>query len=93
MERAMRTWTRIMALGQSVIVEFVWLISEIEALIATPNHRLSFRRLYFRLKKIKYRKHLWVGRGLRLLNKSNFEVGVRCALGDFVRIANHAPIT
>lgn len=81
-----------MALTHKMIREFIWLLSEAEALISEPNDVLLFRRLYLHCRKVKHGKCLWVGRNLRLLNFGNLVLGERCALGDFVRIANHAPI-
>jgi acetyltransferase-like isoleucine patch superfamily enzyme len=72
--------------------EFLWILSELEALIVVPNDYLLFRRIYLRFQKVKYGKILWVGRDLRLVHRGNLVVGERCALGDYVRIANHAPI-
>jgi acetyltransferase-like isoleucine patch superfamily enzyme len=78
---------------RKIIREFLWIISEVEAMIAKPNDALTFRRLYLHFQKVKHGKNLWVGRGLRFLNSSNLILGECCALGDFVRIATHAPIT
>jgi maltose O-acetyltransferase len=72
--------------------EIIWLLSEIEALISIPNSFLAMRRLYLYMNQVKHKNSLWVGRNLRLLKPGNLILGERCAIGDFVRIANHAPI-
>jgi acetyltransferase-like isoleucine patch superfamily enzyme len=82
-----------MALVSKIIRELVWLLSEIEAHLYEYNGKgLHFRRLYMSLQGVKYGQILSVGRGLRLLNADNLTLGERCALGDFVRIENYAPI-
>jgi maltose O-acetyltransferase len=90
-------WSRtiIMAIKYLItklIRECLWILSEIEALIAEPNDFLFFRRIYLCWQKVKYGKSLWVGRGFRLLNRGNLVLGERCALGDYVRIVNYNSI-
>jgi maltose O-acetyltransferase len=72
--------------------EITWLLSEIEALISVPNSFLAIRRVYFHVNRVKHKKALWIGRNLRLLRPGNLVLGERCAIGDFARITNHAPI-
>jgi maltose O-acetyltransferase len=79
-------------ISQRIFVEIVWLISEAEALVSRPNDWLLARRFYLRLNNVRHSRFLWVGRGLRLLRMDNLVLGERCALGDFVIIANHASI-
>jgi acetyltransferase-like isoleucine patch superfamily enzyme len=82
-----------MALERNIFREFLWFFSEIEAHLYNYNGKgLHFRRLYLRLQRVKYGQPFSVGRGFRLLNSGNLTLGKRCALGDFVRIENHAPI-
>lgn len=71
----------------------MWLLSEFEAHLYEYNGKgLYLRRLYLKLQGVKCRESLSVGRGFRLLTSGNLTLGDRCALGDFVRIGNHAPI-
>lgn len=82
-----------MALVFKIFREIVWLLSEIEAHLYEYNGKgLHFRRLYLRLQGVKFSEALSVGRGFRLLTSGSLILGKRCALGDFVRIGNHAPI-
>jgi maltose O-acetyltransferase len=76
-----------------LLVELIWLFSELESLVSKPNSQLLIRRLFLSCKSVKHGEKLWIGRGFRLLDSGKLILGERCALGDFVRIANHAPIT
>lgn len=81
-----------MRLNHPWVSEGLWFLSEIEAIFAKPNAPLKLRRWFLRSCGVRYGKHLWVGRGLRLLCHNNLDLGERCALGDHVRIGNHAPV-
>ena len=78
---------------RKLVTEGLWLFSEIEAVFSQPNSALRLRRRFLRSCGVKHARHLWVGRNLRLLCHGNLVLGERCALGDFVRIGNHAKIT
>lgn len=69
------------------------LAAELEALISHPNDRLRLRRLYLRTLRVKHGEPLFIGRSFRLLCPGNLEIGDRCAIGDFVKIINHVPVT
>lgn len=75
-----------------IVFQIAWILSEIEALFSKPNDFLLFRRIYFRLMKVKFKKNLWVGKSLSLLCPGNLILGERCALGEFVRVENHSLI-
>ncbi|WLT39520.1 acyltransferase [Synechocystis sp. B12] len=75
-----------------IIREFLWLLSELEVLISSPNYYLPFRRIYLYWQKVDHGKMLWIGRGFRLIRRGNLVLGDRCALGDYTKIANHALI-
>ncbi len=66
--------------------------AEFEALLSKPNDRLRLRRAYLKCFKVKHGTSLFIGRDFRLLRAGNLVLGERCALGDYVRIINHAPI-
>lgn len=76
-----------------IFIELVRLISEIEAVFVRPNNRLWFRKWYFRVSNVKFGESLWVGRTLYLSHPQNLRLGERCALGNSVKIENHAMIT
>jgi maltose O-acetyltransferase len=82
-----------MVLNRRIFKEMLWVLSEMEALISSPNDMLRLRRLYLERQGVKFGNHLWVGRNLRLLNSSNISLGERCAIGDFVKIVAHSPIS
>jgi acetyltransferase-like isoleucine patch superfamily enzyme len=71
----------------------LWLCSELEAVFAKPKAPLRFRRRYLRSMGIKHGREIWIGKGLHVWNSGNLLLGERCALGAFVVIANHAPIS
>ncbi|MBW4649277.1 MAG: hypothetical protein KME06_11395 [Kastovskya adunca ATA6-11-RM4] len=81
-----------MALIRKIIRELIGILSELKSLISEPNNFLYLKRLYLRLHKVKHGQLLRLGRSLRLLRAGNLILGERCSLGDFVIIANHAPI-
>jgi len=80
-----------MAMKQ-IIVQIIWILSELEALFVSPNSTLRFRRLFLRMMEIPCPASLWIGKSFHLLQKNHLFLGERCALGAFVRIDNHAPI-
>jgi acetyltransferase-like isoleucine patch superfamily enzyme len=82
-----------MTLRHQLVSEGLWMLSEIEAVFSKPNSLLRLRRRFLRSCGVTHGKRLWVGRGLRLLCHGNMNLGERCALGDFVRIGNHANIS
>ena len=71
----------------------LYLASEFEALLSQPNDRLSLRRFYLRVLKVRHGEFLFIGRSFRLLCPGNLVLGERCAIGDFVKIINHVPVT
>lgn len=75
-----------------LLIQIVWLLSELEAVFSRPKSALQIRRLYLRLMSVQYGKQLWIGKGFHLWNKGNLVLGERCALGAFVVVANHAPV-
>jgi maltose O-acetyltransferase len=81
-----------MDLASKIFIKAVWVLSEIEASFAKPNDRLPLRRSYLRLMQVKYGSALWIGKGFHLLSPGKLSLGERCALGENIRIENHAPI-
>jgi maltose O-acetyltransferase len=71
----------------------IYLASELEAILSRPNDRLRLRRRFLRMMDVKHRENLFIGRSFRLLCPGNLSLGERCAIGDFARIINHAPVT
>jgi len=71
----------------------LYLASELEALVSMPNDRLTLRRLYLRVFEVKHGDPLFIGRAFRLLCPRNLTIGDRCAIGDYVKIINHVPVT
>lgn len=53
---------------KKILIELIWLFSELESLVSDPNSKLLIRRLFLNFKSVKYGKKLWIGRGFRLLN-------------------------
>jgi maltose O-acetyltransferase len=75
-----------------MVTQLIWLLSEFEALYVRPNSRLRIRRLYLKLMGVKCPNVFWVGKSFHLLRRGNLSLGERCALGEFARLDNHAPI-
>lgn len=74
-------------------INFIWILSEIEAFFSHPGCSLALRRWFLRLNKIKHGKALFIGRNFELVLPDFFSVGERCALGSSVRIENFAMIS
>lgn len=81
-----------MVLNRKLLKEFLWCLSEIEAMISNPNDSLRLRRLYLKKSGVKFGKHLWVGKNFSLQNFNSISLGERCAIGEFVKITAHAPV-
>ena len=75
-----------------MVTQLIWLLSEFEALFVRPNSKLWIRRLYLELMGVKCPNAFWVGKSFHLLRRGNLSLGERCALGEFVRLDNHATI-
>ena len=76
----------------TLLLEFMRLLSELEAMFVQPNDNLRLRKLYLRMNKVTFGKSLWVGRSFSLSLPINLALGERCALGNAVKIENHAMI-
>jgi len=78
---------------RTLIIELLRMLSEIEAVFVQPNDSLYLRKLYLKMNKVTFGKSLWVGRALSLSLPQKLRLGERCALGNSVKIENHAMIT
>lgn len=76
-----------------LIVELLRILSEIEAVFVQPNDNLYFRKWYLKINKVSFGKSLWIGRAFSLSLPQKLRLGERCALGNSVKIENHAMIT
>ncbi|MGD0915990.1 MAG: acyltransferase [Thermodesulfobacteriota bacterium] len=75
-----------------ILINCVWLLSELEVVFSRPGNSIFLRRIFLRLNKVKFGKALWIGPGFELILPEYLSLGERCALGGSVKIENFAMI-
>jgi maltose O-acetyltransferase len=78
---------------QSLIIGVLWLLSDLESYFTKFPSFSLLRRLYLKLKKVNFKKHIWIGHNVNILNGKNLSVGDYCAIGHNAIISDHTNIT
>jgi len=77
-----------MGVMRSFVRELLHTLAEVEVRFSSPGSLLYFRKMFFRLAKVKFESDIWVGPSFRLSKKGNLALGHRCAIGANSTIQN-----